>query len=154
MAFPRPVSGGGLNQLTGDVTAGPGTGSQAATLVATAAVKAIIAANATVAGASAREVAIGTGATTVVTYTPGSAGEYLISIYFRVITATTNVTVTVTWTDATGAQTVTLLSVVSETTGSYSLVSFMVDSTAAAITVAMTAGTVSQVLGSASIRNV
>ena len=34
MAFPRPVSGSGLDQLTGDVTAGPGTGSQAATLAA------------------------------------------------------------------------------------------------------------------------
>jgi len=47
--FPRG-GGSGLNQLTGDVTAGPGTGSQAATLVGTAAVEAIIAANATVAG--------------------------------------------------------------------------------------------------------
>ena len=34
MAFPRPVSGSGLNQLTGDVTAGPGSGSQVATLAA------------------------------------------------------------------------------------------------------------------------
>ena len=34
--------GGGLDQLTGDVTAGPGTGSQAATLVATSSVQKII----------------------------------------------------------------------------------------------------------------
>lgn len=34
MPFPPPSSGGGINQLTGDVTAGPGTGSQAATLAA------------------------------------------------------------------------------------------------------------------------
>lgn len=32
MPFPKPGAGGGLDQLTGDVTAGPGTGSQAATL--------------------------------------------------------------------------------------------------------------------------
>ncbi len=32
MPFPPPSPGGGINQLTGDVTAGPGTGSQAATL--------------------------------------------------------------------------------------------------------------------------
>ena len=41
---PTASGGSGLNQLTGDVTAGPGTGSQPATLVATSAVKAIIAA--------------------------------------------------------------------------------------------------------------
>jgi hypothetical protein len=41
---PTASGGSGLNQLTGDVTAGPGTGSQPATLVATSAVKALIAA--------------------------------------------------------------------------------------------------------------
>lgn len=51
MPFPRGGGGSGLDQLTGDVTAGPGTGSQAATVVATTNVESIIAANATVAGA-------------------------------------------------------------------------------------------------------
>jgi hypothetical protein len=40
-----------INQLTGDVTAGPGVGSQAATLVGTTNVESIITANTTVAGA-------------------------------------------------------------------------------------------------------
>ena len=52
----------------------------------------------------------------------------------------------------TGAQTLTLLSVVAETVGSYTLTDFMIDSViTSAITVSMTAGTVSQVLASASI---
>jgi hypothetical protein len=38
------TGGSGLNQLTGDVTAGPGAGSEAATLVATTNVKTIVAA--------------------------------------------------------------------------------------------------------------
>jgi hypothetical protein len=101
--------------------------------------------------ATAREVAVGTG-TTIVTYTPAASGNFLVAIYFRVITATTNVTVTVTWTDATGAQTLTLLSTVAETTGSYTFTSFMVDDLATdAITVTMTAGTAGQVYASASI---
>ena len=51
MPFPKPGGGSGLDQLTGDVTAGPGTGAQAATLEATANVESVIAANTTVAGA-------------------------------------------------------------------------------------------------------
>ena len=102
--------------------------------------------------ATARQVAIGTGPTTVVTYTPTVSGNFIIAIYFYVITATTNITITVTWTDATGAQTLTILNVVAETIGSYSITNFMVDDLATdAITVSMTAGTVSQVLASASI---
>lgn len=102
--------------------------------------------------ATAKEIAVGTGSTTIVTLAPATAGNYHIGIYFRVITATTNVTITVTWTDVTGAQTLTLLSVVAETVGSYTLTDFMIDSViTSAITVSMTAGTVSQVLASASI---
>ena len=101
--------------------------------------------------ATARETALGTG-TTIVTYTPAASGNFLVAIYFRVITATTNVTLTVTWTDATGAQTLTLLSTVAETVGSYTLTSFMVDDIATdAITVTGTAGTASQVYASGSI---
>ncbi len=102
--------------------------------------------------ATAKEIAVGTGSTTIVTLAPATAGNYHIGIYFRVITATTNVTITVTWTDVTGAQTLTLLSVVAETVGSYTLTDFMIDSViTSAITVSMTAGTVSRVLASASI---
>jgi hypothetical protein len=102
--------------------------------------------------ATAKEIAVGTGSTTIVTLAPAAAGNYHIGIYFRVITAITNVTITVTWTDVTGAQTLTLLSVVAETVGSYTLTDFMIDSVITSpITVSMTAGTVSQVLASASI---
>src|SRR4051812_19568270 len=36
VVLPTPAGGSGLNQLTGDVTAGPGTGSQAATIATNA----------------------------------------------------------------------------------------------------------------------
>ncbi len=92
-----------------------------------------------------------TSATTVVTYTPSAAGNVTIGCYFRVVTATTTVTLTVTWTDETGAQSLTLVNGVSEVVGSYALTSLMIHTTAAAITVTMTAGTASQVYASASI---
>ena len=101
--------------------------------------------------ATAREVAVGTSPTTVLTYTPGAARNVVIGIYFRVITATTNVSITVTWTDVTGAQSLAILTTVPEVVGSYALNTFMIDSTAAAITVSVTAGTVSQVLASATM---
>lgn len=93
-----------------------------------------------------------TSSTSVVTYTPSAAGNFEIGCYFRVVTATTNVTITVTWTDVTGAQTLTLLNVVSEVVGSYAMTKFMIDSVASsAITVSFTAGTANQVYASASI---
>jgi hypothetical protein len=93
-----------------------------------------------------------TAATSVVTYTPAGAGNFKIGGYFRVVTATTVVTWTVTWTDVTGAQTLTVLSAVSEVVGSYALVDFMVNAAAgSAITVTATAGTANQVYASASI---
>lgn len=92
-----------------------------------------------------------TGSTSVCTTTPGAAGNFEIGLYFRVVTATTNVTISITWTDATGAQTLTVLNVVPEVTGSYALTKFMIDATAAAITVSFTAGTANQVYASASI---
>ena len=105
-------------------------------------------------GATASEVELtALTATNVVTYTPTGAGNFRIGIYFRVVTATTTVTLTVTWTDVTGAQTLTLLNGVSEVTGSYALAEFMVNSAAAtAITVTFTVGTVNQVYASASIQ--
>jgi hypothetical protein len=88
----------------------------------------------------------------ILSYTPGSASNYQIGIYFRVVTGSTTVTITVTWTDTTGAQTLTLLNAVSEAVGSYSLVSFLVHSVASdAIAVNFTAGTANQVYASASI---
>ena len=101
---------------------------------------------------SANEVHLtSTAATTVTTYTPAAAGNFEIGIYFRVVTGTTAVTITVTWTDTTGAQTLTLLNAVNEAVGSYSLTKFMIAATAAAITVTMTSGTSNNIYASASI---
>jgi hypothetical protein len=139
--------------LTGtptSTTAAPGTNTAqiATTAFVTAAIAAIPAAGPL---ATAREVAVATSGTAVLTYTPGAARNCLLAVYFRVITATTNVTITVTWTDVTGAQSLTLINNVAEVVGSYAMNSFIIDSTAAAITITMTAGTVSQVLASATI---
>ena len=211
--------GGGISQLTGDVTAGPGSGSVADTLVATANVNTIIAANspvvsvfgrtgiiaartndyavAQVLGAAplasptftgiptAPTAANGTNtnqiattafvlanggsnsvlatvstfnlstvaATNILTYTPTLFGNFEIGIYFTVIVATTNVTITVTYADANlGAQTLTLLNAVPEVVGAYTLTKFMIHCPAAnAITITFTAGTANQVIASASI---
>lgn len=102
--------------------------------------------------ASAREVPILTTPTIVIAYTPPVALNMLISIYFRVQTAPTNVTLTVTWYDITGLQTLVLIPNLSEVVGSYSMVSFAIDSIAGSpVTITMAAGTISQVLGSANI---
>ena len=102
--------------------------------------------------ASGKMVAIATSATTVATITPSAAGNFLISGYFTIITAPTVITVTVTYTDAIGSQTETLINAVSYAIGSYPWTAFMINSAAGdAITVSMTAGTASQVVGDASI---
>lgn len=95
-----------------------------------------------------------TSETTVATRTPAAAANVMVGIYFRVITATTNVTVKVTYTDATGAQTNTLLNAQACAVGSYSLPMLMINATAAAIDVKITAGTADQVFGSATIMEV
>ena len=145
-----PITSPVLTGTPTSTTAAPGTNTAqiATTAFVTAAIAAIPAAGPL---ATAREVAVATSGTAVLTYTPGAARNCLLAVYFRVITATTNVTITVTWTDVTGAQSLTLLSAVPEVVGSYAMNSFIIDSTAAAITITMTAGTVSQVLASATI---
>ena len=92
--------------------------------------------------------------TTIATRTPAAAANVMVGIYFRVITDTTNVTVKVTYTDATGAQTNTLLDTQACAVGSYSLPMLMFNATAAPITVSITAGTANQVYGSATIMEV
>ena len=98
-----------------------------------------------------QEITVTTGQT-VLTYTPTTSGLFRISFYFRVITAATDVTVTVTTTDATGAQTWDVLPLTSEAVGSYQLDSITVGATAGdAIDVVVTAGTANQVYFSSSI---
>ena len=93
-----------------------------------------------------------TTAVTALTYTPTTSGLFRISFYFRVITAATDVTVTVTTTDATGAQTWDVLPLTSEAVDSYQLDAITVAGTAGdAIDVVVTAGTANQVYFSSSI---
>lgn len=95
-----------------------------------------------------------TNLTTVVTHTPTVAKNIQITTYFRVITATTTVSVQITYTDITGSQTLALLTSQSCPTGSYTLLPVFINSTASAITVSITAGTVNQVYASATVLEV
>lgn len=90
---------------------------------------------------------------TIASYTPSVRGNYQVNCYFRVITAPTVVTIAVTFTDATGAQTNTMISQ-SVPVGDYSLVPLIINSNAAAISVKVTAGTANQVYVSSSILGV
>ena len=93
-----------------------------------------------------------TTAVTALTYTPTTSGLFRISFYFRVVTAATDVTVTVTTTDATGAQTWDVLPITSEAVGSYQLDAITVAGTSGdPIDVVVTAGTANQVYFSSSI---
>ena len=93
-----------------------------------------------------------TNATTVATYTPTAQANYVARVYFRVVTATTTVTVKVTYADAGGAQTDTVLNAQSCAVGSYSTLPVYFNAVSGtAIAVVVTAGTASQVYVSADI---
>lgn len=91
------------------------------------------------------------GTTSVVTYTPTATKGIWIAVYYRVVTATTNVTITISYTDPAGAQSATILPLTARTVGSYVEVPLFVLSTTAAVTVSFTCGTANQVLATASI---
>jgi len=90
--------------------------------------------------------------TNVLTYTPAQAGLFQVSVYYRVVTATTTVTVQVTSTDVTGAQTTVLVNAVARAVGSYAVASLPLYGAAGdAITVQAQAGTANQVFVSAAL---
>ena len=90
--------------------------------------------------------------TNIVAATPTAGGLYEINVYFVVGTATTTVTVQVTHTDMTGAQTTIAVNAVAEPVGSYTVTAFPVASAANyAITVQAQAGTANHVYMYASI---
>lgn len=93
-----------------------------------------------------------TGATSVLAGTTPLAGNYLVSIYYRVVTAPTTLVITVSWTDATGAQTLTVVPSLSYPVGSYIQALIPITATnGSTVTVSATAGTANQVYVSASI---
>lgn len=77
MPFPQ---GSGLNQLTGDVTAGPGTGSQAATLIGTASVNTVVSDLQTIATNVTRRSATATALSGECTVFTGSTGGQTITL--------------------------------------------------------------------------
>ena len=97
----------------------------------------------------------GTTAQTVLSYTPSRQGNFILAVYFRVVTAATTVQIEATYDDGSGAQTLTLLSSTSEAVGSYApLLAVMNATTGAPIAIQVTAGTANQVYVSASILGV
>lgn len=92
-----------------------------------------------------------TSATSVATYTPGSTKALWVGLYYRVMTATTDVTITITYTDASGGQTLTAVPLTATTVGSYAMTPIFLVATNAAVTVTATGGTANQVFVSASI---
>lgn len=103
------------------------------------------------ANASDTELTVTT-ATTVATFTPTAQGNFMVNVYYRVVTAATVLTLTATWDDGTGAQTYTWVNTTSQAVGSYVLAPVYVNATtAAAITITATAGTANQVYVSGTI---
>lgn len=93
-----------------------------------------------------------TTATTLATFTPTAQGNFMVLAYYRVITAATNLTLTATWDDGSGAQSYTWVNNTSQAVGSYHTAPLYINATtAAAITVTATAGTANQIYASATI---
>jgi hypothetical protein len=90
--------------------------------------------------------------TSVVTFTPGVQGNYMVGIYFRVVTAQTNLILSITYTDDGGAQTNIVLNNQACPVGQYSCIPVFINAKTNAITVVATAATANQVYVSASIR--
>ena len=95
-----------------------------------------------------------TSSTTIATFTPAAQGNYMVNIYYRVITAPTVLTITLTWTDGSGAQTSNIVSGTTEAVLSGIVAPTYINSTTSAITVSATAGTANQVYVSATILKV
>ncbi len=97
----------------------------------------------------------GTTAQTIATYTPTAQGNFETRCSFRVITGATNVTVTVTYTSATGTQTLTALNAQPCAVGDYILDPFTFNSVSgSAISIQITASVANQVYASGGITGV
>ena len=93
-----------------------------------------------------------TTATTIATFTPTTQGNFILSVYYRVVTAATTLTLSAAWDDGTGAQTYTWVNSTSQAVGSYTLTQLYINATtSAAISISATAGTANQVYASGTI---
>ena len=93
-----------------------------------------------------------TTATTIATFTPTTQGNFILSVYYRVVTAATTLTLSAAWDDGTGAQTYTWVNSTSQAVGSYTLTQLYINATtSAAISISATAGTANQVYVSGTI---
>jgi hypothetical protein len=93
-----------------------------------------------------------TSAKQIASFTPTVSSNFLVGIYFRVVTSPVNLTILVTYTDVSGAQTNTLHNVQAFAVGSWSLMPLFINaSSGAAITVTITASIANQVFVSSSI---
>ena len=97
-----------------------------------------------------------TSATTVLSYTPSAAGLYRILIFYRIITASTAITLSLTYTDPGGtAQTDAIVpSATTQSVGNYTATSLCASAASDALTITLTAGTANQVYISAIIEGV
>ena len=93
-----------------------------------------------------------TSATNVLNFTPAFNGNFVVFMYYRVANSTTNVTVSITWTDNAGAQTLNILPITAKTVGSYSFAPVYIQAlTTGPIHVVFTTGTANNVFVSATI---
>ncbi len=114
--------------------------------------------NATRSLASARNTELTTtAATQIFTFTPTTSGIYRVISYLRVITAATNITLTIAYADSGGAQSYTpaALNATSISVGSHSVIDYTFEAVAGtAITLTVTAGTANQVFVSGVLEEV
>jgi hypothetical protein len=92
-----------------------------------------------------------TSPTVVATFTPATSGNYIVYVYYRVVTASTDITVNLSWTDGSGSNSVDLVPITTQPVGTYIPEQTYINSTASAITVTVTAGTANQVFVSSNI---
>jgi hypothetical protein len=96
-----------------------------------------------------------TSSTNICSFTPTAQDNFLIFVYYRVVTGTTNVTIQITYNDASGAQTNTVLNAQSSAVGSYSCLPVFINATTgAAIIVKATGSVANQVYVSATVLEV
>jgi hypothetical protein len=94
-----------------------------------------------------------TSQTAVASFTPLIGGNYSVLGFYRVVTAATNVTITISYTDSGGnAQTYQWVNVTNQTPGNYPLPPVLLNCNPSTITVNATAGTANQVYVSCTIK--